>query len=109
MTNWPEKYNIHPPYTGAELAEPNSRNIQFQYGCNFACDAYRAALNEACNREVLAKIILEAYWPQFYKYEESIEYDKDRTREVADAIRKHLNLVTSAETGKESNGKTDKV
>jgi len=30
----PEKYNIYPRVTGEELPEPNSRDIQYQYGFN---------------------------------------------------------------------------
>ena len=92
MTNWPEKYNIHPPYTGAELAEPNSRNIQFQYGCNFACDAYRAALNEACSQEELENFIND-----WLSKRHGFKYVRILSRDLSDAIRKHLGIEDSKE------------
>lgn len=73
---------------------------------NRAIDACRAALEEACDRDALANIIPVNYTAET-GYVQIIP--DEHTFAIADAIRKHLNLVTSAETGKESNVKADKV
>ena len=48
-----EKYDVTPNFTGEELPEPNSRDIQFKYGYNTAI----TSCDREIDREALAKVI----------------------------------------------------
>ncbi len=52
-----EKYDVTPNFTGEELLEPNSRNIQFQYGYNTAL----TSCDREIDREALKEIINKFY------------------------------------------------